>query len=84
MPFSPGVSGNPGGRPKAARNIQALARAHSEAALAVVIEIMRDPAVPATTRLAAADKLLERGWGRPTQFSPIDLEELGDLLGAAG
>ena len=84
MPFIPGVSGNPAGRPKAALNIQALARAHPEEALAATVEIMRDRGLPATTRLAAADKLLERGWGRPAQFSPIDLEELGDLLGATG
>jgi hypothetical protein len=57
------VSGNPGGRPRAALDVQALARAHTKAALQTLVDCLRDP----KHKLAAACALLDRGWGRPAQ-----------------
>jgi hypothetical protein len=61
-PFAPGRSGNPGGRPKAALDVQALAREHTTAAIRALSEALRDPKL----KVAAAQALLDRGWGKPT------------------
>lgn len=66
MPFAPGQSGNPSGRPKADPAIREAARAHAEEALQVFVANMRDdnPAV----RHKAAEALLDRGFGKPVQM----------------
>ena len=58
-------SPNPGGRPKAAYDVQELARQHTEAAIDTLAEIMSDEKAPHSSRLSAAEALLSRGWGRP-------------------
>lgn len=65
--FLPGQSGNPGGRPKALREVMELARAKTEAAVEALAGIMSDEAAPAAARVSAATALLDRGWGRPVQ-----------------
>ena len=68
--FQPGQSGNPGGRPKALKEVQALAREHTEAAILVLVGIMSDPMLmlkaPAAC-VAAAEAVLSRGWGKAAQ-----------------
>jgi hypothetical protein len=61
--FMPGKSGNPGGRPRAAVNVQELARQHTEQAVRTLVEALRDPKL----KVQAAQALLDRGWGRPPQ-----------------
>jgi hypothetical protein len=41
-----------------------LAREHTEDAIAVLAEIMKNPDAPAGVRVTAAKALLERGWGK--------------------
>ena len=67
MPFAPGQSGNPGGRPKDNGRIKALARKHDEAAIATLAEIMNSPDAKPGERVAAANALLDRGHGKPAQ-----------------
>jgi hypothetical protein len=67
MPFAPGQSGNPGGRPKALAGLAEAARALTTVAVATLSGICRDEKAPAAARVAAAVALLDRGWGRPTQ-----------------
>lgn len=74
--FQPGQSGNPGGRPKASAKVRDLARAHTETALQVLVEIATAGESEAA-RVAAANAILDRGYGKPTQ--PID----GDGEGGA-
>jgi hypothetical protein len=69
-PFEKGVSGNPGGRPKAALHAQQLARAHTAEAVATLAKALDDP----RHRVAAAQALLDRGWGRPLQMPAADPE----------
>lgn len=65
MPFQPGQSGNPGGRPKGEAKVREAAREHTEAALAVLVGALSDE--DARVRIKAAETLLDRGWGKPKQ-----------------
>jgi hypothetical protein len=60
-PFERGRSGNPGGRPKAVVDVQALAREHTTAAIQTLVAALKDP----RHKVAAATALLDRGWGKP-------------------
>jgi len=64
--YKPGVSGNPGGRPKGLAEMQALCRDHSEAAINALLLALKS----VKTRVPAAVALLDRGWGKPSQ--PIE------------
>src|ERR1051325_3670292 len=47
-----------------ALDIAELARAHAQAAIAVIAEIMNDPEVAASTRLSAAKTMLDLSFGK--------------------
>jgi hypothetical protein len=66
-PFPKGVSGNPGGRPKVLGDVQELARQKSSEAITTLANIMHDDKAPPAARVAAANSLLDRGYGKPTQ-----------------
>ena len=63
MPFKKGQSGNPGGRPKALRQVEELARLHTVEAVKTLAAIHSDTKTPPAARVAAANALLDRGWG---------------------
>ena len=67
MPFEPGHSGNPGGRPKGLTQVRELARTHTEAAIAALAKIMQKEDAADQAVITAAVALLDRAWGRPTQ-----------------
>lgn len=48
-------------------DIRSLARGHTEGALATLASIMHSAEAPPAARVAAANALLDRGWGKPTQ-----------------
>jgi hypothetical protein len=79
-PFAKGVSGNPGGRPKRTEDEAALAeacRAKTPEALAVVESLMRGSDND-RVRLAAAQFIIERGWGRaPEKIELVDNRDGG-------
>jgi len=82
-PFSKGVSGNPGGRPKVLGDVQELAREKSPEAIETLSNIMRDEKAPPAARVAAANALLDRGYGKPTQpisqtVAKVDPSSLSD------
>lgn len=53
---------------KAPTEIKSLARKHTESALKTLAGIMNQADAPAPARVAAAQALLDRGWGKATQF----------------
>lgn len=53
---------------KAPTEIKSLARSHTESALKVLASIMNKTDAPESARVAAAQALLDRGWGKATQF----------------
>ena len=57
-------SPNPGGRPKALKDVIALAREKGPAAIATLTKLMTS-AKDDRVRLEAAKTILERGFGRP-------------------
>lgn len=71
--FKPGQSGNPGGRPKGEREVVELARQAAPDAIAKLIELVgnADP----RTAMAAANSVLDRAFGKPTQTLAGDPEK---------
>lgn len=63
--WQPGQSGNPSGRPKVIARLRDLARAYTEEAILTLAECLKDP--DGRIRVAAANALLDRGWGKPVQ-----------------
>lgn len=61
----PGQSPNPGGRPKTLGHVRDLARAQTALAIDVLVEICRHGETEAA-RIAAANAILDRAWGKPT------------------
>jgi hypothetical protein len=89
--WRPGMSGNPGGRPKRPqtiegrriyRDVRLAARELTHDAIDTLATIMNDPKAPAAARISAAVALLDRGHGRPFQAVNVkvgwDLEQLTD------
>ena len=82
-PFPKGVSGNPGGRPKVLGDVQELARQKSPEAINTLSNIMHNEKAPPAARVAAANALLDRGYGKPTQpisqtLAKIDPSSISD------
>jgi len=71
MTFVKGQSGNPGGKPKTRwtnkRTITELARDMCPEALETLGKIMRDTKSTSTARAIAADRILDRGYGKVPQ-----------------
>jgi len=65
MPWKPGESGNPGGRPKAVREALALAREKSKRAVERLIEWMESSNPKAS--VVACMAILDRAAGKPVQ-----------------
>jgi len=71
-PFKKGQSGNPGGRPKVVAEIRQLARERGPEAIAALVKVMTKGKSEAA-RVAAANALLDRGWGRPKQWDESEV-----------
>ena len=59
--------------PKSIVQIRSLARSHTKTALSVLVGIMRNVDAAAPARIAAANAILDRGWGKATQ--PVGNDE---------
>jgi hypothetical protein len=72
-----------GGRPRVLGDIQELARQKSPEAIETLTDIMQNAKAPPAARVAAANSLLDRGYGRPLQVSQslrvtVRAEDLSD------
>ena len=70
IPFRKGQSGNPGGRSKAFAECQRIAREASPEAMQKLVTLMEDS--DARVSGWAADKVLERAWGKAKDYDPKD------------
>jgi hypothetical protein len=61
--FTPGQSGNPGGRPKDEHRVGELARSYTLEAIETLVDLMRH-GKDERVRGTAAQALLDRGWGK--------------------
>ena len=61
--FLPGISGNPGGRPREVGDVREIARDHTEEAVETLVDLMRHAKSDAA-RGTAAQALLDRGYGK--------------------
>jgi len=93
--FKPGQSGNPGGRAKGLGTIRDTFQKYSPEALhlyrmaiwggkvpeegAPVTDIPVESDVPWPSRLAGANELLNRGYGKPAQTVDVDVNNKRDL-----
>ncbi len=68
--------------PKAPTEIKSLARAYTDSALNVLRGIMQQETAPAAARVAAAQALLDRGWGKPTQSVEVSGEVINHVIRA--
>ncbi len=73
-----GQSGNPGGRPKEVAEVKIQARKHTKEALETLAKMMKS-GTPDRTRVAAAEAILDRAWGRPTQAIDHDIADGADF-----
>lgn len=72
--FRPGVSGNPGGRPKAlARRVRELVGDSGELIVGYMLDVLRDDSVRTADRLEAAKWLADRGFGKAVQAVEIEV-----------
>ena len=74
--FKPGVSGNPGGRPKKAETIETrkiiadvkeLAKEMTPKAMKALEGVLDSETAPPAAKVSAASVILDRGWGKPKQ-----------------
>lgn len=57
-----------------------MARAHTESALNVLAGVMNSTDAPPAARVSAAQALLDRGWGKPTQTIEHGVLPIEDML----
>lgn len=73
QPFTPGTSGAKGLPKRLYERVHRMARARSVEALEVQLKLMKDANQPGSVRLAAANAILDRAWGKAPERV-----ELGD------
>lgn len=57
--------------PKGPSEIRSLARSHTAQALKTLVGIMGQAKAPAAARVAAANSILDRGWGKSPQIMTV-------------
>jgi hypothetical protein len=76
--WTPGQSGNPGGRPKSATALRDYALANSREMLEALVEIATDKSIAPGPRIAAADRVLDRALGKAIAVN-ASVEEMAEF-----
>ena len=69
-----GAGRKPGSVSAATLAIRKLASGHAEAAIKALIEVMSDSELPPAARVSAANALLDRGYGKPSNIVAVDFD----------
>ena len=69
--FKGGQSGNPGGRPKIFSEVKQAAHEHTDAAIETLVGVMNNEEATPAARVAAANAILDRGWGKPESHTNV-------------
>lgn len=81
--WAKGKSGNPGGRsPRIGPNGETaaqLARMHTALAVQTLADVLESPKAPAIAKVAAANALLDRGWGKAKETIDLDANLSGGV-----
>lgn len=80
MAFKPGQSGNPKGAPRRVNTAALQARKHVDEAIKTLVDLMRSE--KEEMRHKGAIGLLERGFGKPTEFVELTGEDGGPIITA--
>jgi len=78
-PFQKGQVANPSGKPKKGRAIGEIAREACPEAIRQLIKIMRDPKATHSVRAFCAERILDRGLGKPVQVAAVALTDTRQL-----
>jgi hypothetical protein len=73
MKWKKGQSGNPSGRAAVVAEVVAMAQKHGPEAIEALVRLMRN-SKSAAIRALAADKLLDRAYGKPAQATTTTVE----------
>jgi len=68
-PFKPGASGNPSGRPKIPDDVKKILKLQAPNALQKLLTLMESN--DERIALTAANCVLDRAWGKPTQTTEV-------------
>ena len=75
MAFQKGQSGNPGGRPKIDPVLTDTARAHTKDAIETLVSVMNDQKNTPSSRVSAANALLDRGHGKAQAHIDVSVDD---------
>ena len=78
--FKPGQSGNPSGRPKIPEDVKAAFKELTPQAVETLKGIMLNPLAKDADRIKAAEIIMDRGYGKPTQAVDVDVNKLPQVI----